>query len=455
MKTIFPRLSLAVTLLALVSCERASEPYNPTAFQDPELLHAATHRLTEVMVQTITSPPVASRTYAYSSVAAYEALRPASAEYRTLAGQLNGLSPVPEPDAAQEHLPALAAVYAYLTVARALVFDPAQVEAYRDSLVEQMRERGVPRKVVEHSTDYGTVVAEHILAWANADGLKEARAMPRYEVRQEPGRWAPTPPAYMAGLEPHWGTLRPFVLDSASQFRPPPPHPYDMREGSAFLKQVMEVHEIGRNLTPEQKEIAAFWDCNPFAVRSVGHMVFADKKISPGGHWMGIAALSARKSGADLMRTSEVQARVAITLADAFISVWNEKYRSNLIRPETIIAQHIDPTWRPLLQTPPFPEYTSGHSVSSASAAEVLTDLFGDNFAFDDDVEVPYGLPVRSFASFRQAAEEAAVSRLYGGIHYRMAAEHGLVQGKSVGQLVVERVKTRAPRLANATGSTR
>ena len=244
------------------------------------------------------------------------------------------------------------------------------------------------------------------------------------------------------------------MLDSASQFRPPPPHPFDLREGSAFQKELLEVYQIGRTLTPEQKAIAAFWDCNPFAVRMVGHMTFADKKISPGGHWMGIAAIAARNSGADLMRTAEVQARVATTLADASISVWDEKYRSNLIRPETVIAEHIDPTWRPLLQTPPFPEYTSGHSVSSASAAEALTHLFGDGFAFDDNVEVPYGLPVRSFTSFRQAAEEAAISRLYGGIHYRMAADHGLVQGKSVGQHVIERVKTHTPRLANATTAT-
>lgn len=451
MKTAFPRLVAAAALVALAGCERASQPYDPAAFEDPELLHGAAQRLTDVMVETITSPPVASRTYAYSSVAAYEALVPAHPEYRALAGQLNGLSPVPEPEVPGESLPSLSAVYAYLTVARALVFDPAPVEAYRDSIVEQMRGRGVPKAVVEQSVTHGRAVAEHILAWADADGRKEALAGMRYEVQPEPGRWAPTPPAYMEGLEPNWGTLRPFVLDSASQFRPPPPHAFDLREGSAFHKELMEVYELGRTLTPEQKAIAAFWDCNPFAVRTVGHMTFSDKKISPGGHWMGIAALSARKSGADLMRTAEIQARVAITLADAFISAWDEKYRSNLIRPETVIAQHIDPSWRPLLQTPPFPEYTSGHSVSSASVAEVLTHLLGDNFAFDDDVEVPYGLPVRSFASFRQAAEEAAVSRLYGGIHYRMAAENGLVQGRGVGQHVIERVQTQVPRLAGAT----
>lgn len=252
----------------------------------------------------------------------------------------------------------------------------------------------------------------------------------------------------MDGLEPHWMMLRPFAMDSASQFKPLPPHPYDMREGSAFHQQMMEVYEIGRNLTDEQREIASFWDCNPYALEARGHFMFASKKISPGGHWMGITALAARTSGADLMRSAKAYARVSAAVADGFISVWDEKYRSVLVRPETVIRKEIDRSWRPVLQTPPFPEYTSGHSVISAAAAEVLTDLFGENFAFDDDVEVVYGLPVRLFGSFREAAEEAAVSRLYGGIHYRMAAENGLVQGRAVGQHLLERVRSREPVLA-------
>ena len=186
-KTIFRPLSVAVTLLALAGCGRASEPYDPTAFEDPAGLHAAAQRVTDVMIASVTSPPVASRTYAYSSVAAYEALRPAYPEYQTLAGQLNELSPVAEPDPAQEHLPALSAVYAYLTVAQALVFEPAEVEAYRDSVVAEMRERGVPKKVVERSVAHGDAVAKHILARANADGREEALAMEGYKVRPEPG----------------------------------------------------------------------------------------------------------------------------------------------------------------------------------------------------------------------------------------------------------------------------
>jgi hypothetical protein len=245
-------------------------------------------------------------------------------------------------------------------------------------------------------------------------------------------------------VEANWAVLRPFTMESASQFRPAAPIAFDMREGSAFRREVDEVLLVSRSLTPEQREIAAFWDCNPFALKVEGHFMYAVKKITPPGHWMGITKIAARQSGADLARTAEAYAYVGITSADAFISTWDEKYRSNLVRPETVINSTIDPSWRPLLQTPPFPEYPSGHSVVSTAVGEVLSELFGDEFAYSDDTEVPFGLPVRSFTSFRQAAAEAAISRLYGGIHYRMGIEHGVTQGRDLGQNVVARVRTRA-----------
>jgi hypothetical protein len=247
--------------------------------------------------------------------------------------------------------------------------------------------------------------------------------------------------------------VRPFVLDSASQFRPKPPLPYDMREGSAFRRQVMEVYEVGKGLTEEQRAIAAFWDCNPYVMNVRGHAMFATKKISPGGHWQGIVAIASRKAGADLMQSAEAYMRTSVALADGFISSWDEKFRSNLVRPETVINQEIDESWIPLLQTPPFPEYTSGHSVISTAASVVLTDQFGDGFAFADSAEMDYGLPVRTFPSFAAAAAEAAISRLYGGIHYRMAIEEGITQGRGVGELVVSSVRTRAPAEPTVAGA--
>jgi len=412
---------------------------------DADLLHSAVHQLTSVIVYDIFSPPQSSRVYAYASAAAYETLRHGHPEYKSLAGQLNGLTPLPAPSSApdsQIHLP-LAGVHAFMTVGKALTFSRARMDSLRLAMDERFRSRDIPDPVFKRSVAYGEKVADHILAWASEDHFPETRGYPKYSVLSQPGRWVPTPPAYIDAIEPSWTRLRPFVMDSSNQFKPRPPHPFDTTAGSPFFRQMKEVYDVSRQLSDTQREIAGFWDCNPYVMNVRGHAMYATKKITPGGHWMGIVGIAARKSGADLMRSSEAYARTAIALADGFISSWDEKYRSNLVRPETVINSYIDERWEPLLQTPPFPEYTSGHSVISNAAAEVLTDQFGDNLAFSDSTELEYGLPVRSFTSFRQAAAEAAISRLYAGIHYRMAIEEGIVQGRKVGEEVVRKVVTR------------
>jgi len=266
--------------------------------------------------------------------------------------------------------------------------------------------------------------------------------MAKYTVTREPGRWIPTPPAYMDAVEPNWGKLRPFVLDSSNQFRAAPPHKFEPTKGTRFWNEMQEVYDIGRALTDEQRSISAFWDCNPYVMHVQGHTMFATKKITPGGHWMGIAGIVARDAKADIVRTADAYARTALALADGFLSVWETKFVTNVVRPETMINTYIDENWQPLLQTPPFPEYTSGHSVISTAAATVLTEQFGDAVAYTDSTEAEYGLPVRSFTSFHQAANEAAISRLYGGIHYRQAIEQGQIQGRKVGELLVQRIAT-------------
>jgi hypothetical protein len=441
-----PRIRPAVAALVLAGaalpagCGSARSDYRARA-ADPELLHVALHDLTGVIVYDILSPPQASRVYAYASVAAYEALRPGYPGYSTLAGRLNGLTPVPAPDSGAEYSLPLAGLHAFMTVGRALTFSRPRMDSLRSALDERFRRLGIPRPVFARSVAYGDTVAAHILAWAAQDHYRETRGYPKYTVTQAAGRWVPTPPAYMDAVEPHWARLRPFVLDSASQFRPAPALRFDMTPGSPFYLEVKEVLETGKGLSEEQRAIASFWDCNPYVMHVQGHTMFATKKVTPGGHWMGIISIAARRSGADLMRSAEAYARTAVALADGFISSWDEKYRSNLIRPETVINTYLDESWQPLLQTPPFPEYTSGHSVISTAAAQVLTDQFGAGFAFTDSTEVEFGLPPRSFGSFEQAAAEAAISRLYGGIHYRRAIEEGIAEGRKVGQLVVQRVR--------------
>jgi hypothetical protein len=271
----------------------------------------------------------------------------------------------------------------------------------------------------------------------------------------DPARWQPTPPAYMEGIEPHWNKIRPFVIDSAAQFKPVPPPAFSLEEDSPFWKEVREVYDIGLEITEkgddsEEVAIAQFWDCNPYVSVTRGHLMFATKKISPGAHWIGIVKIASRKDGSDFDKTVFAYTKTSMAIADAFISCWDEKYRSNLIRPETLINEYIDENWKPVLQTPPFPEYTSGHSVVSGAASTALASIYGDEFPFDDDTEIPYGLPVRSFKSFSQAASEAAISRMYGGIHYRAAVEVGIKQGRDLGKFVVDNLQMTSRNLAMA-----
>jgi hypothetical protein len=245
----------------------------------------------------------------------------------------------------------------------------------------------------------------------------------------------------LEAIEPHWNQIRPLAIDSADQFVPEPPTDYDLNEGSVFYEEMMEVYDVGNQLTEEQIEIASFWDCNPYVMHTQGHVMFATKKITPGGHWIHIAETASRKAGEDMMGATATYALTSIALFDAFISCWDEKYRSNLIRPETVINNHIDELWTPVLQTPPFPEYTSGHSVVSGAGGIALTHRFGDNFSFVDSTEVKYGLTVRTFNSFIEASDEAAISRLYGGIHYRPAIENGITQGRALGRYLVSKIR--------------
>jgi hypothetical protein len=246
---------------------------------------------------------------------------------------------------------------------------------------------------------------------------------------------------YATALEPHWRSIRPFVMDSAAQFRPVPPPAFDTRDkNSTYYRALLEVKKVVDSLTDEQKHIADFWDDNPFKMNVTGHVMFATKKFSPAGHWMNITGIAASKARADFNTTVAAYAKVSIALFDGFISCWDEKYRSNYVRPETIINTLLDQEWRPYIQTPPFPSYTSGHSTISAAAAEVMTEFFGDQLSFTDTSLLEFGIANREIKSFRDAAQEASISRLYGGIHYRFDLDEGNTAGRKLGEHVVARL---------------
>lgn len=429
-------LYMVVLATIISSCQKEHNQAGLDAYFEDQLLHQ-NRQLTNVIVDDIFTPPVASRIYAYSNIAAYEGVRHLEIASPSLVGQLNGLESLPQPDATKNYYFPLVSSVAFLGTAEKLVFDLERVQKMQIEVQKVVDSIGIDQTMKKNSLEYGKTLADAIVAYAAKDGYNRRTALPRYSIDDNPGRWRPTPPDYAEAIEPHWNTLRPFVLDSAGQFDPGPPTEFSIEKTSQFYSEVMEVYTTVRELNSEKLAIAKFWDCNPNISHTRGHVMYFEQQISPGGHWVHIAAQVLKGKDRNPVEKMAIMAETSVAIADAFISCWDQKYKSSLTRPETYINKYIDPNWKPILQTPAFPEHTSGHSVASSAAATVLTELIGKNHQFIDSTEVPYGLPTRKFASFLDASAEAAISRLYGGIHYRPAIELGVKQGKAVGNHIL------------------
>jgi PAP2 superfamily len=398
--------------------------------------------LTIVIITDIFSPPVCSRIYAYCNIAAYEVVRGMDSSYKTYAGILHGLSPLPAlPDKKDKCFYSVAAVIAFSTTAQKLLFNRDAMAEMENEYLKELRTILKDNRLIEEAVAFGRQTGNHIIDWASKDGYLQRTSLPGYFVNKQPGRWQPTPPDYMDAVENNWKTLRPFVLDSASQFRAAPPIEYDTVKGSPFYKQAYEVYEAVKSPGAGDSATAWYWDDNPNTSVTQGHIAYFQQKMSPPGHWIHIACNVAVKENYDDVETASLVSQTAIAIFDVIISCWEAKYYYNYIRPETFINKYIDKDWLPLIQTPPFPEYTSGHSCISAGAATLLTNRVGSNYVFIDSTEVPFGRPVRKFDSFHGAADQASISRMYGGIHFREALEAGNNQGKRVGAFVALKLK--------------
>jgi hypothetical protein len=412
-------------------------------FKDPLLYSNTVHELNTVVMGNNFGPIVASRNYLYSAIAGYEVIAAGyPAKYNSLAGQLNGLSTVPQPVAGQPIDFELGALLAYCKLGEAVTFPEGSMKDYVDSLKKMAKDHGMPSDMYDNTIAYSDTVASAIMKWSKKDHYLETRGAPEYTVNDSPGRWVPTPPAYTSAMEPHWNQIRFVTVDSVTEFMPPPPYTFNVTDPkSKYYQEVKKSELIVDSLTPEQTFIADFWDDNPFKLNVSGHLMFGTKKFSPAGHWMSVVGIAAQKAGADFPETVSAYAKTAIALFDAFIQCWNIKYTYNTIRPETVINKYFDPNWRPHLQTPPFPEYTCGHCTISAAASEALTSVFGDNFAYTDTTELEFGINKRSFTSFRNAAKETENSRFYGGIHYQYSCAVSNIMGTSIGDLVAKKIK--------------
>ncbi|WP_207514492.1 vanadium-dependent haloperoxidase [Longitalea luteola] len=404
-------------------------------------LQPAVFSLSKIMMHDVVNPPAAARYYAYCMLGAYEIISQHDTTLTSLNKFLNEYKR-PVITTRPKHYDArLAAIYCILETGRLLLPSGYLLQEEEEQFITEQRKAKLPRAVIDSSIKVANSIAAHIVDYTRADRYGKLSAQLRYTPVKGDAYWYPTPPAYMEAVEPNWKTVRPLMIDSCNQFLPMPPVAFSKDSNSAFYRLAREVYEASLKPTQEQLHIASFWDCNPFAVATSGHMAIGFKKISPGGHWMNIAAIAARKARLNFAAAITVQMLTGIAIMDAFICCWDEKFRSNRIRPETYINRYINKRWEPLLQTPPFPEYPSGHSVISTTAAEVLTYLMGDNFMFTDNSEEIFEIPARSFNSFREAAAEAAISRLYGGIHFRDAIVNGQQQGKELGTFIVDKMK--------------
>lgn len=440
MKKVF--LVCAILMVWCMSCNTKND--YKKVFSNPLLFSYTVYKLNGVVMGNNFSPIVASRNYLYANVAAYEVIAAGYPDkYKTLAGQLRELKPLPSPGKNKDRINyEFASLLSFCKLGSIVTFPEGSMDEYVDSLKKLAKDHGMPSDVFNNSIAFSDTISSAIQAWSKGDKYAETRSMEKYTVNDDPSRWIPTPPAYTSALEPHWDLIRPLVLDSARQFMPPPPYKFNVKDTTSnYYKEVMLSKHVVENLTPEQKHIADFWDDNPFKLNVSGHVMFGSKKFSPPGHWMSIAGIAAKKANADFGTTVYACAITSIALYDSFIECWAVKYEYNTVRPETVINKYFDADWRPHLQTPPFPEYTCGHSTGSAAAAEVLTSVFGDNFTYTDSTELEFGIANRSYKSFRDAALENNKARFYGGIHYQYSCEYANQCGTEVGDLIARRLK--------------
>ena len=426
---------IGVTLCILSSCKK---PDYEKVFNNPALYSNTVYELNSVVMGNNFTPVVASRSYAYATIAGYEVVAAGNPKkFQSLAGQLNDLQALPKPFNKNEINYPYAALLAFCKVGEAVTFPAGSLKYYTDSLHTLAQTHGMPDKMIAASEAYAGIIANAIMAWSKKDHYAQTRSASKFSINDSAGRWTPTPPAYAEAAEPHWGEIRTMVMHNAREYSAPPPPQFNVTDkSSTYYQEVMLIKNAGDHLTPEQSWMADFWDDNPQKLNVAGHVQFVTKKFSPPGHWLSIVGIGVKQTKADFDTTVCAYAKTAIALFDAFIESWAAKYVYKTVRPETVIDKYIDPEWRPHLQTPPFPEYTCGHCTISAAAAEALTSALGDHVQYTDTSELEFGVKSRSYTSFRNAADETALSRFYGGIHFQNSCTVSHKYGKIVGDSV-------------------
>jgi hypothetical protein len=402
-------LGFGFALLLAVGAGAIAQP--PVVIEQREV--SAVARWNEATLAAVkaerTPPPVAARNLAIVHVAMYDAVALIGGEYRAFHASAR--------PAAGADLEAAIAVAAHRTLAGLYPCHIEEFDAALDATLDHIPEGPAKTRGIEH----GQAVAEQVLKWRADD--KKISAKHSYKYTDEAGRWRPTPPANTEPLLPGWVKVQGFAVTDLTAFRPPAPPKLD---SDAYAAALREVRSLGGTTsstrTKEQTEIAHFW-------------ADGDGTVTPPGHWNRIAQTVAADRKLTLAEETRLFALLNVALADAAIVCWDCKYRFDVWRPVTAIRQ-TDSTWMPLLPTPPFPAYTSGHSSFSGAASAALAAFFGtDRVSFSSTSDGLLGVS-RSFKSFSSAAEEAGMSRIYGGIHWSFDNTNGLACGREVGEYV-------------------
>lgn len=426
-----------LTVLLLITFSSCQE--NITNFEvfDAEAIHQANQKLIEISIEDIYSPPVATRVFAYPNLAAYEVFSHGKGQSVIENFKQGLVQPTYKDTMSIDY--SLAAMHAFALMAKKMVFSEYLADSIDHHFTTRAKELGVSDTRIASSKAYAVKICGQLEPWYDEDMYAQVKADDLYTIRGHDSTWVLTPPNYEPALEPNWKKLRPLVLDDVKNFQPKPRPPFSTDKNSIFYKEAMNVYNQDKMNQESNRSIAKHWDCNPNEFVQKGHNVAFNHRISPPGHWVGLTKTVCDIKKADLYTAMKAYAATTVAMFDGIIACWHTKYKEELIRPVTYINRYIDNTWQPYIQTPPFPEFTSGHSVVSGCSSSILDYMF-PNTPFVDYTEVQFGLPSRSFKSFHDAGEEASLSRYYGGIHYKFGIDNGLEQGRNIGKHILSKM---------------
>lgn len=423
LRLIFTLPLIGVLFLSNVDAQKYQAANSPATVLSPWLdVHC------QVVKRTTDIGHVAfARHFAYTAIAVYEACRYTDASYLSIAPALSELKDMPRYAATDKpHWPAVL-TYTYAQMLRHF-YAPFErglklVDSLENGMLANFRASGITDDVLRNSSIYAKAVAQQVIEWADKDNAFSAKV---YTLRQGVDVWRQTPPFFGAPALPYWGEKRSItngLTALADSLQSPQ---FSAGSSSAFYKMADEVYQTSKRLTPLQRQTALYWDDSPNGTY-----------VSVFGHWTSILSSVIKGQQPSLAAATAAYAAMSIAMHEASILTWKGKYGYMVLRPVTYIQQYIDSTWLPLIPTPPHPEFPAAHASLSFAAATALTAAFGNECRFTDETYVSIGMPARTYATFNEAATEAGMSRLYGGIHYRHSIDQAFLLGKKAAQHVL------------------